>query len=536
MSLIDKIVDESNIREAIYSLKSNKGSKTPGINGETIKDILNNEDEIVKRIKYELKGKYIPGKVKRVEIPKRDGGVRPLGIPEIYDRVVQMCIKQILEPIFEKEFYQNSFGFRVGHSTEHAIALCYHMVNMSKLHFVVDIDIKGFFDNINHKKLIKQLQRFKLIDNKILSIIKCMLKVETVLPNKEIILSEKGTPQGGVLSPLLSNIVLNELDWWIHSQWSGIKTKREYFNASTKSRALKETNLTEVKIVRYADDFKLFCRDRASAEKMFKLVKIFLKDRLKLDISEKKSKIVNLRKGYSYFLGIKFKAIKNRGKYTARSFVSEIATKEIQKMAKEQIKEIQKRPTAQAVLLFNSKIRGVQDYYRMATMVSIDFSKIGYIINKSLTNGLGKPSNKKDKKYKLRYKGYNHQVWNVADVTLFTLQACKFKIPKLFSAKNKVIIEDKVELDSVADDLQLRSKLRHMRNSICDITGEYIGGRDDFYVHWIIPKKHGGTDNIENLMILHSSFKTILNSENKEDYYKDNENYQKLLETLSKYK
>ena len=93
MSLIDKIVDESNIREAIYSLKSNKGSKTPGVNGETIKDILNNEDETVKRIKYELKGKYTPGKVKRVEIPKRGGGVRPLGIPEIYDRVVQMCIK-----------------------------------------------------------------------------------------------------------------------------------------------------------------------------------------------------------------------------------------------------------------------------------------------------------------------------------------------------------------------------------------------------------------------------------------------------------
>lgn len=156
-----------------------------------------------------------------------------------------------------------------------------------------------------------------------------------------------------------------------------------------KKVAKHKTNLTEVKIVRYADDFKLFCRDRASAEKMFKLVKIFLKDRLKLDISEKKSKIVNLRKGYSYFLGIKFKATKNRNKYTAKSFISEVATKGIQKMAKEQIKEIQKRPTAQAVLLFNSKIRGVQDYYRMATMVNIDFSKIGYIINRSLMTRLG---------------------------------------------------------------------------------------------------------------------------------------------------
>ncbi|MGL5988835.1 reverse transcriptase domain-containing protein, partial [Cetobacterium sp.] len=165
--------------------------------------------------------------------------------------------------------------------------------------------------------LIKQLQQFKSIDKKTLSIIKCMLKVETVLQNKDIIQSEKGTPQGGILSPLLANIVLNELDWWIHKQWSGLKTKRKYSNPSNKERALRDTNLTEVRIVRYADDFKLFCRDRSSAEKMYKLVKIFLRDRLKLEISEKKSKIVNLRKEYSVFLGIKLKAIKNRKRLTA---------------------------------------------------------------------------------------------------------------------------------------------------------------------------------------------------------------------------
>ncbi len=496
MSLIDCIIDESNIYRAIHTLKSNKGSKTPGVNGETISDIIKIKTEIVKRIKYDLKGRYTPGMVKRVEIPKGDGEFRPLGIPNIYDRLVQLCIKQILEPIAEKSFNKNSFGFRPQRSTEHAIATCYHMVNIAKLHFVVDIDIKGFFDNINHKKLIKQLQRFKSIDKKTLSIIKCMLKVETVLQNKDIIQSEKGTPQGGILSPLLANIVLNELDWWLCKQWSGIKTKREYSTLGNKEVALKGTNLTEVKIVRYADDFKLFCRDRGSAEKMFELVKIFLEDRLKLEISEKKSKIVNLRKEFSIFLGIKFKAVKNRKKLTARSYISGKARKAI--LIRQEIKELQKRRTAQQVSKFNSIILGIQNYYRMATMVNIDFRKIGYIVNKSLINRIGKPSDKKDKKYKLRYKGYNFQVWNVAGITIFTLQAIKFKILKLFSAKKKAQKEEKqIEIIEI-EDPQIRAILKLQRNSTCEVTGKYIAGNDNFYVHRLVPIEHGGSDNLEN--------------------------------------
>lgn len=113
------------------------------------------------------------------------------------------------------------------------------MVNTAKLHFVVDI---GFFDYINYKKLIKQLQRFKSIDKTTLSIIKCMLKIVTVLQNREITQSEKETPQGGILSPLLVNIVLNELDWWIHKQWSGLKTRREYYNLEKKELLKIEIN------------------------------------------------------------------------------------------------------------------------------------------------------------------------------------------------------------------------------------------------------------------------------------------------------
>ncbi|MGL4998967.1 MAG: group II intron reverse transcriptase/maturase [Cetobacterium sp.] len=540
MSLVEQIIDERNIYLAIEKLKSNKGSMTPGVNGETIENIIKNKELVSKRIRKELsEEKYQPQQVRRVDIPKGNGKTRPLGIPVIYDRVVQQCFKQILEPILERKFYKNSFGFRPNRSTENAIALCHNMINNGKLHFVVDIDIKGFFDNINHNKLIKQLKRFRSLDEKTLSLIKTMLQVEIILPNREIEYAEKGTPQGGILSPLLSNVVLNELDWWIHSKWSGIKTKRKYSIQGNKEKALKKnSNLKEVKIVRYADDFKLFCRDRGSAEKYFKLVKIFLKERLKLEISKEKSKIVNLRKQSSDFLGIKIKAIKNRNKYTARSHISNKAKKQMIEKIKLEIKELQKKRTIKQSLKFNSVILGIQNYYRMATMVNIDLAEIGYIVNKSLMSRIGNYSWKKDLKYSERYKGYKYQVWTVAGITLFTLQACKFKIPRLFSAKKKIEVKEiLIEKEEEQFDIEkLRAILRSERNSTCEVTGNYIKGINNFYVHWLIPKEQGGTADFGNLMLLEPQFKDLLKSKDAKTYYKDNKNYQKILKTLSKNK
>lgn len=169
-------------------------------------------------------------------------------------------------------------------------------------------------------------------------------------------------------------------------------------------------------------------------------------------------------------------------------------------------------------------------------MINIDFRKIGYIVNKALINRIGKPSGKKDKKYKLRYKGYNFQVWNVAETTIFTPQAIKFKIPKLFSAKKFVRnVEKQIEIIRI-EDPQIRAVLRLQRNLTCEVTGKYIVGNDNFYVYRLVPKEHGRSDDLENLMLLEFSFKTLLKSENREDYYKDNENYARILKTLSKYK
>ena len=247
--LISEIITERNILLAYRNIKDNKGSKTAGVNENTIKYIENYRiSEWVEYIQERFKN-YVPMSVRRVEIPKPDGGIRPLGIPTIEDRMVQQCIKQILEPIVEAKFYHGSYGFRCDRSAENAIAKVNSLVNINKLHYAVDIDIKGFFDNVNHGKLLKQMWTLGIKDKALISIISKMLKAEI----EGIGIPDKGTPQGGILSPILSNIVLNELDWWIDSQWRGVKTKG-CSNHCSKIKMLKKSSLKEMYIVRYADD------------------------------------------------------------------------------------------------------------------------------------------------------------------------------------------------------------------------------------------------------------------------------------------
>ena len=157
------------------------------------------------------------------------------------------------------------------------------------MYYVVDLDIKGFFDNINHRKLLRQIWALGIRDKKLICIIKEMLKAPVILPDGKRIYPEKGTPQGGILSPLLANIVLNELDWWIASQWEQMPTKTKFKTRENTQgteikshayRALRRSNLKEVHAVRYADDFKIFCTSHADAVKAYKATELWLKDRL----------------------------------------------------------------------------------------------------------------------------------------------------------------------------------------------------------------------------------------------------------------
>ena len=248
--LMQIISSEDNILLAYRNIKNNKGSMTKGTDGKTIEHYKKwSQEKFIKYFQFKL-SKYLPKSVRRVEIPKeyQPGNTRPLGIPCMDDRIIQQCILQILEPICEAKFHKHSYGFRPNRSTSHAIARTMFLMNKNKLHYVVDIDIKNFFDTINHGKLLKQMWNLGIQDKNLLSIIGKILKAEV----EGIGFPETGSPQGGICSPLLSNIVLNELDWWLSNQWETIKTNHQY-SGWHKYRALKSSKLKEFFFVRYAD-------------------------------------------------------------------------------------------------------------------------------------------------------------------------------------------------------------------------------------------------------------------------------------------
>lgn len=168
-NLMQIIMCAENIRLAYRNIKNNKGSATKGTDGKTIRDYERmNEEDFIRHFQSKMMN-YNPKSVRRVEIPKPNGKKRPLGIPCMEDRIIQQCIKQVLEPICEAKFYKHSYGFRPNRSTRHAVARYSYLVNIMRLYYVVDVDIKEFFDNVNHAKLMKQLWTIGIRD-------KCVLK------------------------------------------------------------------------------------------------------------------------------------------------------------------------------------------------------------------------------------------------------------------------------------------------------------------------------------------------------------------------
>lgn len=521
--LYDIITSRNNILLAYRTIKSNKGSKTPGTDGKTIVDIeKRSENELVEDIQSKLKN-YRPKKVRRKLIEKDNGKMRPLGIPCILDRVIQQCFKQVLEPIAEAHFYNHNYGFRPLRSTHHAMARVQFLVNQSKLHYVVDIDIKGFFDNINHTLLMKQLWNLGIRDRQVLACISKMLKAEVDGEG----IPTKGSPQGGLLSPLLSNIVLNELDQWVANQWELFPLHKSLKTREGQLLAKKRTELKEGYIVRYADDFKILCRDWKTAEKWYHAVKLYLKERLKLDISSEKSKIINLRKNESAFLGFTIRANRKGKKRVAHTFVKAEKMQKIKADAKKRIEILRTSPTAQNALRFNSFVLGLHNYFNRATHVNLAFSRLAFEIGASMYNRL-KPIGKYEHPnnpppvYKKFY-GLGSKTYKIAGIYLFPLGIIKTKNVIAFTQsitpfteEGRVQISTRLSKDIRQEIVLLMDSniptqsVEYMDNRIsrysmkkgkCEITGMFLQA-ENVYCHHCIPKHLGGSDKFNNLRIL----------------------------------
>lgn len=378
--LLEAITDEVVIVTAIHNIKSNKGSKTTGVDKIKMDKYLQMpKDEVIYLVKKSICD-YKPKPAKRVYIDKGNGKKRPLGIPTILDRIIQECIRIIIEPICEARFYPHSYGFRPYRSQKHAIRGIVNVINANYKSkdqpvWALEGDIKGCFDNINHRILLKKLWDIGVHDKRVNQIIKAMLSVGYVeydmLKN-----DDKGTPQGGILSPLLANVYLNDFDWYVGRKYYEPHRKCKY--KCNDSRRLKWSGITPKYNFRYADDWVILTSSKKEAERLKRELSKYFKYKLKLELSEEKTKITDMRTDGIHFLGFVIKAEKPRrtpaDKEIKEHFVGKPypdmkrLSKKIQNLCKE-IRDIRNYSAVNSriaqIQYINSVIMGIAEYIKI---------------------------------------------------------------------------------------------------------------------------------------------------------------------------
>ena len=335
-NLLELILRRDNLNKAYKQVKKNKGKG--GIDGMQVDELLpflrENQESLIQEIR---EGKYKPNPVRRVEIPKETKGeFRKLGVPTVVDRVIQQAIAQELSTIYEEQFSENSFGFRPKRGAHDALRQCQKNVNDGYV-YVVDMDLEKFFDTVCQSKLIEVLSR-TIKDGRVISLIHKYLNAG-VIANGMFEQTEAGIPQGGPLSPLLSNVMLNELD--------------------------KELECRGHRFVRYADDCMIFCKSRKSAERTLKNIIPFIEGKLFLKVNRKKTEVAHISKvkylGYSFY--------RYKGKCRFR-----VHPKSVAKM-KGKIRELTDRNKGISNEVREKKyqeyVRGWVEYFRLADMKSL---------------------------------------------------------------------------------------------------------------------------------------------------------------------
>jgi group II intron reverse transcriptase/maturase len=334
MSLMEQIVERKNLLEALYRVETNKGAA--GIDGVSTEQLRKYIVEHWERIRQQLlEGTYKPSPVRRVEIPKPDGGIRLLGIPNVIDRLIQQAILQVLTPIFDPKFSPSSFGFRPKRRGHNAVRQAQRFIREG-YRIVVDIDLAQFFDRVNHDILMNRVAR-TIKDKLVLKLIRAYLKAG-VMNGGIFITSNEGAPQGGPCSPLLGNILLDDLD--------------------------KELERRGLRFCRYADDCNIYVKTKRAGERVKASVTRFLEGKLKLKVNEEKSAVDWPWK--RKFLGFSFTAQKE-----ARIRISPKSLKRVKDKIRELTASTWSIPMKARIQLLNQYLMGWMGYYALIETPSV---------------------------------------------------------------------------------------------------------------------------------------------------------------------
>ena len=367
------ITYEDWLRRAFLSVKKNAGSRTAGVDGETISDFEDDLEENIQALAQQLDSEtYDPDPTRRVYIPKGNGEKRPLSIPTVRDRIVQEALRMLLEPIYESDFSDYSLGFRPGRSAHDAIKVvqgCLNRAGQSGYSpWIIDADISGFFDNVSHT-ILEQRLRDRITQEKVRDLIWKFLKAGVMEGNrmKETV---AGTPQGGILSPLLANIYLDQLD-------QAVKPLTDLtMEEMARRRASGKGNWT---YVRYADDFLLLTNGtRKRAEQKLQWTKDFVERELKLTLNEKKTSLTHGEDGGIEFLGYRIEPSHPKQGGGAKTKVPRRAIQDVKtairrRCGKDASTDVSTRNRMRGL---NSVLRGWAEYYKYATQASKVFPEV----------------------------------------------------------------------------------------------------------------------------------------------------------------
>lgn len=552
-NLMDLVLSDSNLKLAFRNMKANKGSKTPGTDNLNIENIKKlSEVEVLERVRKIVTGKrgYNPKPVRRVMIPKPNGKLRPLGIPCIWDRLIQQAMKQVIEPILEAKFNKHSFGFRPLFSAENAIGEVCRLINRSGMRYMVKVDIVGFFDNVNHSKLIRKLWTLGIRDKHLIYVIRQMLKSEIEYKDGRHVRSEKGTPQGGIISPILANAYLHEIDEWLMSQWECNPIENNYKVIKSANGTLKRskqynhqrkhTNLKEIYGVRYADDLVVFTRTKDEAERILHALRERFKVRLKLEVSEEKSEIINLTSKKGEFLGFDIGCMLKKNKYVAETHMCKKRIKSISRKLVTLVRSMKYKGNGEErnarIMRFNATVLGVQNYFRIANMISIDLDKVAYKVEIAMVRRLGIKGSRAGGELtntgrelsdyeKLRFgKTVRMKYDSITGRPLYPISFVQMKNPTskspvlcLYTKEGRSLIHRNLSdiNPKILKDLMInRDKARSIEYQdnkisrytgqlgVCAVTKYPFESIDEMACHHVVPVANGGSDEYENLRII----------------------------------